>query len=99
MPTNLVEVLDVELGPNDAGASTVREYFARLLIAVWDEEEGFSGKRPFGNSSWKHELYAPLVKEGLVTGSFDEEGYVDTMDTEAADKMLREALLAFVEGS
>ncbi len=58
----------------DNGPVTLREYFHALLSTLWHEEEGFSGKRPFGNSGWQGDVYRPLAKAGYVTG--DEDGYV-----------------------
>ncbi|MDF2695260.1 MAG: hypothetical protein K0S65_3643 [Labilithrix sp.] len=40
----------------DTDATTVGEYLAELLITLLTEEEGFSGKRPFGNSGWIADL-------------------------------------------
>ena len=61
-----MNVLDVPMGENDAEAATVRDYLKDLLSTLWREEEGFSGKRPFGNSGWKYELYAALTAAGLI---------------------------------
>jgi hypothetical protein len=65
---------------SDAGDGlTVRGYLRRLLLELWDEEEGFSGKRPFGNSGWDWELYRPLVIAGFIAGEMedpDEDGHV-----------------------
>lgn len=63
--------------PNDADAATVRDYLVALLLRVWDEAEGFSGKRPFGNSGWQQDVYEALAHAGLVTATFDEDGYLD----------------------
>ena len=60
------KVLDLELPENDAGAETVREYLKTLLFMVLTEEEGFSGKRPFGNSGWIFELQVPIDESNLV---------------------------------
>lgn len=76
------ELLGLPMGPNDAEAATVRGYLTALLTAVWTEKEGFSGKRPFGNSSWECDLYVPLIKAGAVEGTFDEDGYLDTFTRE-----------------
>jgi hypothetical protein len=65
-------VLDLPMPDNDAGAATVRDYLISLLTELWREEEGFSGKRPFGNSGWQYEVYAPIVRAGLLPGSFNE---------------------------
>jgi hypothetical protein len=60
------EVLDTPMEENDAGASTVGEYLVILLGMVWNEGESFSGKRPFGNSGWEHEIYEALKNVGLI---------------------------------
>lgn len=51
---------------NDSGAYTVKGYLKALLIAVWDEGESFSGKRPFGNSGWDYDILTALVDAGLA---------------------------------
>ncbi len=67
---------------------TILDYLRILLETLWDEGEGFSGKRPFGNSGWEYELYTPLVKHGFVRGTLDEYGYIDTFDADAANKLV-----------
>lgn len=60
---------------SDAGDNgTVRQYLYALLSTLWQEGEGFSGKRPFGNSGWECDLYKALASGGYVKG--DAEGYV-----------------------
>lgn len=71
------QVLDLPLPDNDSGADTVRGYLVALLAAVWDEGEGFSGKRPFGNSGWHGDFDQAFIKAGLVPGQLDEDGWVD----------------------
>lgn len=81
------EILDRALGvvfDSDAGAElSVREYLHALLRTLWREQEGFSGKRPFGNSGWDCELYAPLIREKFIPGALDEDGYVERVGAEA----------------
>ncbi len=61
---------------SDAGENeTIRNYLYALLSTLWQEEERFSGKRPFGNSGWEHDLYRPLALAGYVDG--DSHGYVE----------------------
>lgn len=91
--------LDCEMLDNDPGARTVRDYLHELLATLWQEEEDFSGKRPFGNSGWTHDLYRPLVKGGFVTGSFDEDGYLDDFDREAADALVFDLITAMCYGT
>ncbi len=71
---------------------TIKEYLKELLETVWIENESFSGKRPFGNSAWQYDLYVPLVKEGFVEGSVDDDGYFDSCDEKAADKIILEVI-------
>lgn len=73
-------LLDVRMGDNDAGADTIREYLTALLIALWSGGEGFSGKRPFGNSGWDWDLISALAKAGHIVAMFDEDGYLDRLD-------------------
>lgn len=62
------ELLDFEFHSNDLGETlTVRAYFTRLLTTLWEEGEGFSGKRPFGGSSgWQMDIEHALVRAGRV---------------------------------
>jgi hypothetical protein len=83
------------MGDNDANAVTIGDYFMRLAEAAWVEEEGFSGKRPFGNSGWQHEVYHALVTNKVITGEIDEYGYVEDYDGQAADQITK-AILAFL---
>lgn len=88
------QLLALPLGENDANAATVRDYLIELLRVLWREEEGFSGKRPFGNSGWAYEVYAPMVTAGFIAGALDEDGYVEDCDVRAADKLMDAAILA-----
>lgn len=65
---------------NDAGADTVADYLHSLLWKLWQEGEGFSGKRPFGNSVWECDLYVPLIAGEFIEGELDEDGYVNWCD-------------------
>lgn len=70
---------------------TIKEYFRRLLETLLTEEEGFSGKRPFGNSGWKHDIYKCLIENGYISGKVDEYGYIEELhhdDEVVADRLL-----------
>ena len=88
-----LEILDLPMEPNESGATNVRGYLVALLSTLWAEGEGFSGKRPFGDSGWKCDLYHPLVAAGLVrahpNGCW---GVVHDDDRRAADQLIREAI-------
>jgi len=82
----LHRAFDVPLEPgNDAGVRTVGEYLKTLLIKVWREEEGFDGKRPFGNSSWQDEVYVALIKADLLEGRVDPDGFIDYFSYDAGE--------------
>lgn len=88
-------VLDLPLEPSsDSGETTVRGYLIKLLEKVWNEQEGFSGKRPFGNSGWDCDPLYPLVKAGLIAGSLDEDGYLDQCDDKAGEQLILAAIKA-----
>jgi len=82
-------LLDVTFQCDDLNREiSIREYLGELLSTMWAEGEGFSSKRPFGNSGWEFDLYRALVKCGAVEGSFFEDGGLDEYDRDAADKIV-----------
>jgi hypothetical protein len=76
--------LDMKFDSDDLGPVTFREYFHRLLQTLWYEDEGFSGKRPFGNSGWSWDLFRGLVACGVIKGSVDAYGDLDIDRLEAS---------------
>lgn len=70
------KVLAVKMVENDAEAETVKDYLKQLLTLVWDEEEGFDGKRPFGNSGWQHEIFESLNQCGFDEGNWDQDDLI-----------------------
>lgn len=88
------QVLDLPMPPNDSDVDTVRGYLIELLRTLWREEEGFSGKRPFGTSGWAYDVYEPLIKAGWVDGTLDEDGYIERVDSRQAEALMDEAIRA-----
>lgn len=88
------DVLRCKMVPNDANAGTVRDYLKALLLKVWGEGEGFSGKRPFGNSGWEYEVYESLGAEGFIDVSIDDWGDMVIEDPRAADRLILDAIKA-----
>lgn len=95
---NGAEVLVVPMDPmtNDAQASSIREYLGALLERLWDEQDEFSGKRPFGNSDWVGHLEIALIRVGAVSGEIDEDGYLGAVDGPAADRLIRFAIAELI---
>lgn len=86
--------LDITFESRDLGIKlTIREYFLELLRTLWIEEEGFSGKRPFGNSGWQHDVYTALIKHGLIPGKLDEDGFIESCDYKTAKKFVLENII------
>jgi hypothetical protein len=90
---NYKDYAKLPMQENDAGAKTIGDYLKILLLTLWDEEAGFSGKRPFGNSGWQYEIYTALISAKVVNGKLDEEGYVEDVDYNAADSVVREIII------
>ena len=70
--------LSVEFYCDDLNETlTVKGYLKRLLYTLWEEEDGFSGKRPFGNGGWQFEVIYALIEDGYISGrvKYDGEGY------------------------
>ncbi len=86
-------VLDLPLPPNEPEADTVRDYLVCLVDAVWTQYDHFSGKRPFGTSGWKWDIYPALVKAGLIAGQLDSAGRAERgIDQLAADRLIMAAI-------
>lgn len=89
------DYLDVEFYDNTSldQTVTVREFFHAFLAELWRDPEGFSGKRPFGNSCWYFPLIYALIEAGAIKGSVtrDEDGYIEDsdFDSEEADAVVQ----------
>lgn len=95
----MTDVLNIKMREgNDAEATTIGDYLVKLLTEIWREGEGFSGKRPFGNSGWEFELYLALAKSGAIEASFYEDGDLRAFDRKGADKLVFEAIKGLYNG-
>lgn len=100
LPTDntLLAALDARFTTREDETITIRDYLCNLLSTLWKEKERFSGKRPFGNSGWECDLYAALVSNGFIFGELDEDGYLDYVDEESADKFVHELIMVCFYG-
>lgn len=85
----IISFLYAPMTENDADAKTIGGYLHKLLYTLWQEGEGFSSKRPFGNSYWEHDLYIALGKNGHVEMTFDEDGYIEMFEAAQKQKARR----------
>jgi hypothetical protein len=67
---------------------TIKNYMKELLIKLLIEQECFNGKRPFGESSWVHDIKVILIESGLMKGTVNPPGY----GTTHAEADFREAI-------
>ena len=86
------EILAIAMKENDANAETIRGYLVALLDRLWEEGEGFSGKRPFGNSGWEYDLYKPLVRSGKAKGKIDDYGDLEDVDSDECNELIFTAI-------
>lgn len=64
------EILDLVFYSGDLGKDvTIRKWFEAIVMALWEDQESFSGKRPLGNSGWDGDLVACLIRNNLIPGS------------------------------
>lgn len=89
----LSEILQLKIGDCDAGKDlTIKGYLHALLMRVWERGEEFSGKRPFGNSGWEYDLYVPLIKNGVVAGTLDEDGFIEDCNNDECEAKVCELI-------
>ena len=69
------------------------EYLKGMLVELIDDPDGFSGKRPYGNSGWIWEIYARMIGEGFISGKLDVDGMVEEFDNKEADEVLKKFIL------
>lgn len=82
-------VLSHEYDGWDLEQCSIRHYLITLAEKVWEEGEGFSGKRPFGNSGWQHEVLEALADGGFIDATYDEDDYCVEIDAVAGRKIIR----------
>lgn len=69
---------------------TLRWWVFQTITKLFYETEGFSGKRPHGNSGWDYYLYRPFIDAGLITEPFtdDQEQFANDLIVRAFALML-----------
>ena len=69
---------------------SIHDYLIELLKTLWEEQDEFSGKRPFGNSGWDYDLIACLIANNIIEGKLDEYGYVIEGDAHKGYALIKE---------
>lgn len=89
---DLDAVLNFKYDRWDLQECTIREYLTELLLTCWQEGEGFSGKRPFGNSGWQSDVHMALCEGGFIECEFDEDNQPEEWDGDFADQVITAAI-------
>ena len=92
-------ILDLKFKSDDLDKKvTIRQFFYELMKLLWEEKECFDGKRPFGNSGWDSDLITCLVKNKLVEGELDEDGFAINYDYGKVDKFILNKIIKPIFG-
>lgn len=95
---NVLDALEVRFDSDAGENKSIRNYLFTLLDTLWKEGEGFSGKRPFGNSGREYDLYRPLIQHGFIAGSLDSDGDVLSCDRSEANAFVSKLIHAAIYG-
>ena len=88
--TKLEEILNLKFYSKDLDREiTIKDFFKKLLKTLFKEKETFDSKRPFGNSDWDCDLIVCLIKNNIIYGKLDEDGYIEDYDEKRYDLMLQ----------
>ena len=83
------KILKLKFYSNDLRKEiTIKGFFKELLKTLFKEQEMFDSKRPFGNSDWDCDLIVCLIKNNVIYGKLDEDGYIDDYDWKHYDIVL-----------
>lgn len=78
--------------PNGGDPRTLRNYLKDLLKQLWLQGSDFSGKRPFGDSNWQHDVYHAMVKENIIHGEIDTDDELVSFDVFMSDELITRAI-------
>lgn len=67
---------------------TIKDFFKELLKTLFKEQEMFDSKRPFGNSDWDSDLIVCLIKNNIIYGKLDEDGFIEDYDWKECYKII-----------
>lgn len=79
MNKNNIVDLDEALNSSIDDEMTIKEFLKTCLIKLWQEGEGFSGKRPLGNSGWYYDVIYALARNNILKSvkTVDEYGEIE----------------------
>ena len=77
---------------------TVADFFRNCMLALWEEEDGFSGKRPICDSGWSIGITEALVRAKVVKGEIDADNDLvyNSYDSKEVDEIIKAVINRFV---
>jgi hypothetical protein len=92
-PTPLTKALDTKIFcDRDNSIMSIREYLYELFSDLFHQGEDFNSKRPWGNSGWQFDVYTALIREGILPGMLDSEGFLNNCDEDECKKFVIEMI-------
>nr|VFK58262.1 MAG: hypothetical protein BECKUNK1418G_GA0071005_100268 [Candidatus Kentron sp. UNK]VFK68341.1 MAG: hypothetical protein BECKUNK1418H_GA0071006_100168 [Candidatus Kentron sp. UNK] len=100
--SEIKNALDIRFECFDLGEElTVREWLKTLLRTLWEEDEGFNSKYPFGSDGWKSEIAELLIDNGYMAGYLErketEPGVSELVELEYDEKDLERIGIALID--
>lgn len=86
------KILKVPMGEHADAGPTVGDHLRTTLKALIREGEGFSGKRPLGNSDWDYQLARALIQHKVILGTLDEFGDLEEFEWADFNKAMDKAV-------
>lgn len=87
------EISNIKFYCDDLGCEvTVKVYLKELLATLWKQGEGFSSKRPFGNSGWECDLGHALLRGGAIDGLIDDNDEIVSFNGSQAVKVISDVI-------
>lgn len=71
---------------------TIREHLYELFSDLFHQGEFFNSTRPWGNSGWQFDVYTALIREGILPGMLDSEGFLNKCDEDECKKFVIEMI-------
>lgn len=85
-------LLDFKYKFRDHGKISIREWLAKILTKLMEEEDSFSSKYPFGDSDWNYDLPYALVKAKAVEGEIEGGEVLECNDFPKAKRIIKELI-------
>lgn len=85
--SEMEQILETEVYDGD----TLRTVLKDLVVKIFNEQEGFSGKRPFGDSDFYCRVENSLVIAGFVEGVVEDGEVVQSNDAQF-DKLIKDCV-------